>query len=211
MTTHETGRADRRMAGSPRIIRRRDRKIQEILTAAALLVCRHGYGGFSLDALAESLDVTKGSLYHYFRSRDELIAACIESIGIEVNGRLEATASAKGSSTERLEALIREQLNIVLRDHPESLQIFLLPGEWPGGQRTLIKELRRRHNEIFRGVISAGVGTGEFQVTSLDMSLHCLYGALNYVPIWCMDRSIHGVDLTVREFTETVMALFANR
>src|SRR5690606_7842099 len=54
---------------SGRVQRRRGRRTREILTTAAELFGERGYDAVSLEDVAERLDVTKGSLYYYFRSK----------------------------------------------------------------------------------------------------------------------------------------------
>ena len=38
-----------------------------------------GYLGTSVDAIAEELSVTKGSFYHHFDSKEDLVVECIEA------------------------------------------------------------------------------------------------------------------------------------
>lgn len=193
---------------TPRVERKRNRRVQEILRAAAELIGERGHAAVTLDAVAEALDVTKGSIYYYFHSKDELISACIGSIGTEVNRRLaDAAANADGDAVDRLRAVIREQLLIVLRDHPESVRLFLFPVDWPEPHRTLAREFRHGHNLVFKGVIEDGVRAGELHVSSVEMALHCLHGALNYVPVWYRRSSRAALERTITEVTDTVLAL----
>ena len=53
-----------------------------------------GYDAVSLDDVADRLDVTKGSLYHYFPSKEELVAAAIETRGRDMIAHLEQTIDA---------------------------------------------------------------------------------------------------------------------
>ena len=48
------------------------------LRAATAMVNEQGYRGASLDKIAARLNLTKGSFYHHYASKDELIAACFE-------------------------------------------------------------------------------------------------------------------------------------
>lgn len=62
--------------------------MQQIITTAAELFGERGYDAVSLEDVAERLDVTRGSRY-YFRSKDELGTAAIETLGDEWTARLE--------------------------------------------------------------------------------------------------------------------------
>ncbi|WP_028935968.1 TetR/AcrR family transcriptional regulator [Pseudonocardia spinosispora] len=188
--------------------RRRDRRTQEILATAAELFGRHGYDSVSLEDVAERLDVTKGSLYHYFASKDELGTAAIETLGNDWSSRLEALAEEQtGTATQRLRALVQRQIAIAVRDHPAALRLFLVPNEWPDAQRARIKELRRRHDRIFRTVVEQGVGSGEFTVTSVDTVLQCLHAAMTQAPQWCGELDDEHRDRAILELTETLLKL----
>ena len=42
------------------------------------LLAEHGIGALSVDALARRLEITRGSFYHHFKSRRELLDAILE-------------------------------------------------------------------------------------------------------------------------------------
>ena len=71
-----------------RVARKRGRRMQEIVAVAAELFGERGYDAVSLDDVAERLDVTKGSLYHYFSGKEELGSAAIETLGTAWTDRL---------------------------------------------------------------------------------------------------------------------------
>jgi AcrR family transcriptional regulator len=171
--------------GPGRVARRRSRKVQDILTATADVLAQRGYHQTNLDEIAERLDLTKASLYHYFPSKDELVTACLEWVGQLVNDRLmEAAQNREGTASERLTALIRVQLDSIVREHPQMARLFLQPLDWPESYRERSKELRKQHDEAFRTVIREGIASGEFVVEDEATAVHCLHGAMNYVPVW---------------------------
>jgi len=51
---------------------------EEVLEAALELVAEHGVAGASLRRLAKRLGMSQPSLYHYFSSKDDLIAAVLD-------------------------------------------------------------------------------------------------------------------------------------
>ena len=93
MSTEQVAAADPAPPG--RIERKRGRRIQEILATAAALFGERGYDAVSLEDVADRLDVTKGSLYYYFASKDELVTAAIETLGNEWTARLEGLPAGR--------------------------------------------------------------------------------------------------------------------
>src|SRR3954467_4976929 len=206
MSTDQVAAADPAPPG--RIERKRGKRIQEILATAAALFGQRGYDAGSLEDVAERLDVTKGSLYYYFASKDELVTAAIETLGNEWTARLEGVPAARpGSPTERLRALVREHIGIAVREYPAALRLFLVPQDWPAAQQARIKELRRRHDSVFRAVVEDGVTSGDFTVTAVDPVLQCMHAAMSQAPAWCANLSGKARDRAIDLFVDTVMML----
>src|SRR5262249_57454593 len=61
--------------GRPQDPARRERRREEILEAAARLFAEHGYSETDTQGLADLLQVGKGTLYRYFRTKRELFLA----------------------------------------------------------------------------------------------------------------------------------------
>jgi AcrR family transcriptional regulator len=55
-----------------------ERRREEILDAAAVMFARHGYAGTDTQLLVDKLGVGKGTLYRYFRSKEELFLATVD-------------------------------------------------------------------------------------------------------------------------------------
>jgi hypothetical protein len=87
------------------------------------------------------------------------------------------------------------------------LRLFLIPREWPEAQRVRIKELRQRHDTVFRNVIEAGVTSGEFTVTSVDTTLQCMQAAMTQAPLWLGDLTGRARDHAIDELATTLMML----
>lgn len=51
-----------------------EQRREQITAAAVRVLAEHGYAGTSADAIARAADVSKGLLWHYFGSQDELMA-----------------------------------------------------------------------------------------------------------------------------------------
>jgi AcrR family transcriptional regulator len=183
-----------------RVQRKRERRRQEILAVAAGLIGERGYDAMSLDDVAARLDVTKGSLYHYFAGKEDLASAAIETLGAAWTARLaDLLAATPGTASLRLRALMREQLVIAVRDHPGLLGLFLTRddrarndrayddhagGYRAAAHRAAIKELRRAHDRLFRDLVEEGVAAGEFVVVDLDTTLRCLHAAMTQASTW---------------------------
>ncbi|MCV2489055.1 TetR/AcrR family transcriptional regulator [Geodermatophilus sp. YIM 151500] len=191
-----------------RVERKRGRRIQEILRTAAELFGERGYDGANLEDVAQRLDVTKGSLYYYFASKDELVTAAIETLGKEWTERLERLSEARdGSPADRLRALIREHVDIAVREYPGVLRLYLVPRNWPEPQRQRIEALRREHNALFRRVVEEGVASGDFTVASVETTLRCMHAAMSQAPLWCSHKKGAALERALDELADALMML----
>lgn len=180
---------------------RRQRKIKKILAITARTLREKGYRGSSLDEIADELDLTKASLYHYFDSKEALVFACLEDCAQRVSSRLMAIERGPGPHGERLEALIREQLRILLYDYHELVPLFVYPGDWPPQLADAVNRWRLEHDAPFRRVIAAGIAEGEFEVINPRAARLCLHGALNNTLTW-----VHPGDGDVEALTDQIVA-----
>ncbi len=80
-----------------------------IIAAAARLFYAEGIRAVSVDAVAERAGITKKTLYYHFRSKDDLVAAYLQS---RDQPALDAYAAwfenAEGNVAERIRAMFRE-------------------------------------------------------------------------------------------------------
>lgn len=172
--------------GSSRVARRRDRRKAEIVRTATRILTESGYQGMSLEGVAEQTDIAKATLYHYFSSKDELVAAALESLTQEVLHRLTAREETLGEAPARdhLAALIDEQILILTETAPEVATVFSWPGSWPKVFEEPMKDMRRRHDAVFRKVAEQGIASGEFTCPNINVALQCLHGILNQSSVW---------------------------
>ena len=78
-------------------------KRERLVASAADLLHRQGVQGTTLAQIAEAADVPPGNVYYYFKTRDELVHAVIESqvqavsaLLADLDGRATPTARLKG-------------------------------------------------------------------------------------------------------------------
>ena len=192
------GTKDRAPSGRPasgRVARRRDRRKAEIVRTATEILSASGYQGMSLEEVAEKTDIAKATLYHYFSSKDDLVAAALEALTQEVLRRLAARRAAVGDApaAETLRALVDEQILILTETAPEVAAVFSWPRAWPGSFDEPMKDMRRRHDAVFRRVVERGVASGEFACGDVGIAMQCLHGILNQSAVWIRPH-VHAGD-----------------
>ncbi|MFF3062582.1 TetR/AcrR family transcriptional regulator [Streptomyces sp. NPDC057909] len=196
--------------GATRLSRRRDRRKAEIIRTATELLASHGYQGMSLEGVAERTDIAKATLYHYFAGKDELVSAALESLTEEVLTRLETRRRSvlDATATEQLRALVDEQILILTETAPEVATVFSWPKSWPELFNEPMKDMRRRHDAVFRRVVAEGIRSGELNYANINVTLQCLHGILNQSSVWL--PGVTGADRADlrREVVDCALRLF---
>src|SRR3954454_11449387 len=85
-------------------------RVQSIQEAAIRVISRKGMAAATMQEIAEEAGVAKGTIYLYFRDREELVGKTFETSIGELHKRLDAALEADGSFEERLRAVITAQL-----------------------------------------------------------------------------------------------------
>jgi TetR/AcrR family transcriptional repressor of nem operon len=82
---------------------------ERLLQATIDLIWTKSYGAVSVDDICHRADVRKGSFYHFFRSKDDLVIAALEEHWrTTVAPRMDPIFSAARPPLERLEAYFEE-------------------------------------------------------------------------------------------------------
>jgi AcrR family transcriptional regulator len=80
--------------------RRKDSRPSEIRSAALRVFAERGFGGASIDEIAQRAGLVKGSIYRYYLNKEELFRAVVESIGVTSIAKVDSVTSCE--LTERV-------------------------------------------------------------------------------------------------------------
>ena len=148
-------------AGTSRYQEQRNQAIQ----AAAAVFAEKGFHGSSTRDIAERLGIKQGSLYYYFKSKEEALGeVCLYGIENYVS-RMQSIASSEQPFEAKLLATVMSHLTSY-RERNEALKVhnderLYLPEE----KRTRLKELgsryRQRLEEIFEEGVKANAVRGD--------------------------------------------------
>jgi AcrR family transcriptional regulator len=146
--------------------RRKDARPQEILGAAMKVFAEKGFAAARMEDVGRRAGVTKGTIYLYFPSKEELFKSLVrEAIG----GTLEqvtAYASAyEGSARELLVSVLRT-IGTVMRTSDRIVLpkiILAEAGNFPELVRFYRFEIVEKGMELFRGIVARGIARGEFR------------------------------------------------
>jgi TetR/AcrR family transcriptional regulator len=99
-------------------------KRERVLTAATDLFAERGFHRTEMDEIARRAGISKGSLYNYFKSKDELF---LHICNLGIHGFRESVwreIPADWDIYRQVEELFRREVPLIL-EHPQNFQIYL--------------------------------------------------------------------------------------
>lgn len=151
-----------------RIVKKPHVRRQEIVNAAKLLFQSKGFAATSMEDVMKQLKIAKGTIYHYFKSKDELLEAVVEQIVLEeVEEKRKLLETTTGSAIERLHALIGRAS--LASQNEEILDQLHKPGN-AAMHMGLLAATLAKEAEVYALIIRQGVDEGIFQT---DTPLEC--------------------------------------
>lgn len=96
--------------------RERTERREQILEAAEQVFLERGLSGTTMEEVASRAELSKGTLYLYFKSKDELYLATANRQLAEMVSRFEAALEAGGTGIQILERLVHAQLGYAVEN-----------------------------------------------------------------------------------------------
>ncbi|WP_123041096.1 TetR/AcrR family transcriptional regulator [Cohnella candidum] len=101
------------------------KKKLQILEAAMRLFARQGFHATSIQEIVDELGMAKGSIYFYFKSKDELLLSIFEYYGEQLyNGMAEQPGEEGLSPREALRVQLERQIRFI-RENVEFIQMLI--------------------------------------------------------------------------------------
>jgi TetR/AcrR family fatty acid metabolism transcriptional regulator len=174
-------------------------KYQRILDAAVEVIAENGYFNSPVSAIAARAGVADGTIYLYFKSKDDVLRTAIDTTFDRFHQQL----------LEKFETMTdpREQLEYIARVHLESStkdrSMAILMQTEMRQSANFIAEFSHKHLvryiQVVREVVRRGQQSGVFrQDVSDGLVAHCMFGAI--------DELLSSAVFTHREYDAKVTA-----
>ncbi|MEN1967162.1 TetR/AcrR family transcriptional regulator [Lentibacillus sp. N15] len=165
------------------------KKKEDMIKSAVSIISEKGYHATTMEDIASKLLMTKGSVYYYFKDKQDLLfqsqkmlleqsIAHIEKIS---NEDLQIIEKLRKTMLVHIEYLITERTGFAMGVKPE--QFFI------GGQLAEILRLRNQYSEYIDDLLHVGIEQGVFAEVDIKIVRNIILGAMNWVIEW---YSPHG-------------------
>ena len=175
--------------------RRKEARPQELLNAALELFVEKGFAATRIEEVALRAGVSKGTLYLYFSSKEELLKAVISHhLSARIADGAAQAAQFSGSAADLLRGILVEWWG-QLYDSPASGVFKLVIAEvrnFPEIGAFYARHVIAPAHQLISGVVQQGIASGEFRAVDVDHAVHSLVLPLVMI---CLHRHSLGASL----------------
>jgi AcrR family transcriptional regulator len=166
--------------------RRKEARPEEILAAALASFAERGFAATRLEDVAARAGISKGTLYLYFKGKEELFEAVVRATLLPNIERLEALAATfEGPSARLLERLLLTLAGVV------GSQVGAIPklviaeaGNFPDLARFYLDQVVRRGLRLIAAILRRGIERGEFRPVDVDHTVFCVIAPMLIAALW---------------------------
>lgn len=172
---------------------RRDKR-ERILESAERVFAKRGFFAARVSEIARDAGVADGTIYLYFKSKDDLLISLFESRMEQVNRTLETAIASAKQPLDQLRAFIRAYLQLV-HDEPAAAEVLTIE------LRQSSKFMKEYENPQFAdflrtlgGIIAAGQAAGELDAAiPSHVAARMIFGMLDELALaWVLARVSPG-------------------
>ena len=172
---------------SPRWERRKGARPAELLTAALDLFVERGYAATRLDDVAKRAGVSKGTVYLYFPSKEELFKAVVREGLVPLLERGEKmVAEHEGSAAELIRNLVHGWWEGIGMTPYAGLPKLMISEcrNFPELGQFYVDEVITRGHKLVRKAVQRGLDTGEFRTTDPEYVTRLVFAPLVLMVVW---------------------------
>jgi AcrR family transcriptional regulator len=165
-------------------------KREAVLAAAAHMFSERGYHRASLDEVARVLNVTKPTLYYYFKNKEAMLYACIEhglellnAAGENANEDGDGHAEDAANGMERLVGYLKRYAVVSETDFGRCAA-RISDNELSEESARKVRRIKGTIDRKIRDLVSAGIADGSIASSDPKVTAFALAGALNSIGHW---------------------------
>lgn len=143
--------------------KKKARTRQQLLDAALRIYARKGAGELALNELAEEAGVSNGTVYNYFRTREDVLEAVGLELAMQLARQVAAVSVGVASGAERLAIGVRTFL-LKAQEDPEWASALISVVRYAEGMRAAFAH-------YVRADLQAGFQQGEFRYQSEEVAM----------------------------------------
>lgn len=177
----------------------------KLLQTAAHLFRSKGYERTTVRDLASAVGIQSGSIFHHFKSKDEILRSVMEETIRYNTALMRASLAEAGSLRERVLALIRCELQSIMGGTGEAMAVLVY--EWRSlsqASQQFILALRDTYEQLWLDVLNEAKAAGYFNADPFILR-RFLTGALSWTNTWFRPEGPMSLDQLAEQALSLVL------
>jgi AcrR family transcriptional regulator len=162
----------------------RDTYTPETLLAVAVEVfIERGYDGTSMEHLSRAAGISKSSIYHHVRGKEELLERAVGRALDGLFGILDEPRAREGRAVDRLEHVVRRTAEVLMGELPYVTLLLRVRGNTRTERSAM--QRRREFDHRVADLLKAAAAEGDLR-TDVDerLATRLLFGMINSIVEW---------------------------
>ncbi len=157
--------------------------VESLLAVTVEVFNERGYDGTSMEDLSRAAGISKSSIYHHVRGKEELLRLAVGRALDSLFGILEEPAAVTGRPVDRLEHVVLRTTEVLLAELPYVTLLLRVRGNTAAELWAL--ERRREFDHRVAELVGAAVVAGELRSdVEPRLATRLLFGMINSVVEW---------------------------
>lgn len=167
--------------------RRKEARPVELLDAALTLFVEKGYAATKVEEVALKAGVSKGTLFLYFATKEELFKAVIRSnLADHFPGWNQEFESFQGSTAEMLAYAMQSWWERIGNTRASGITKLVSSegSNFPEVVEFYEAEVLRPGRNLFKAILQRGIDRGEFRAMDTDTAVYSLVSTVFFLSMW---------------------------
>ena len=177
--------------------------VDDVMRAAVELFAANGYASTSVQQVVEAAGVTKGAMYHYFQSKDDLLFGIYDRMLSLQKEHLDAIVAQGGPVGDVVRAVCIDVIETSIDFLPEGTVFFRSMHMLTAPRQSEVTRRRRDYNDIFASLIEQGQAEGLYRTDIPRAVLIANFFAdVHYLSHWYSPEGPEGKTLLAEQLTD---------
>ena len=177
--------------------------VDDVMRAAVELFAANGYANTSVQQVVEAAGVTKGAMYHYFQSKDDLLFGIYDRMLSLQKEHLDAIVAQGGPVGDVVRAVCIDVIETSIDFLPEGTVFFRSMHMLTAPRQSEVTRRRRDYNDIFASLIEQGQAEGLYRTDIPRAVLIANFFAdVHYLSHWYSPEGPEGKTLLAEQLTD---------
>ncbi len=173
----------------------------DLLREAGRQFSKKGFHGTSMIDIAKGVNLTKSGLFHYVKTKEEMLYLCYEDAIVSSEQCMLAAYDLDGNALDKISHYIRSHLGQFDQRGGYYVILSELSVLSDDNQKKLRKRAKNIDNKML-DLVNSGIREGSIAKVDPKMVLFAIEGALNWVPKWYSNSGEKDIARVAEDFID---------